>query len=299
MKRLAYRLTCLAALLLLAVSTCFARVESDIPPGPAFTTVPELARGFHELYAQNFSEAREIFATWEEAHPDEPFGQVAIAASYLFEELYRQGVLTSDFFLDQKRFLNGIDGKPDPDRMKNFREAVERARVLSKQRLKKNPKDPEGLFGLALAAGMESDAYAILEKKQLDALKRLKEANENAKALLAVEPDASDAYVALGVANYIIGSLNPGYRMALWFVSIHGDKKLGMEQLSKTADNGRYLEPFAKILLALTARREKQNALAQKLLLQLTEEFPSNPTYASEYAKAMGRPIPAEMKSTP
>jgi tetratricopeptide (TPR) repeat protein len=146
---------------------------------------------------------------------------------------------------------------------------------------------------------MESDAYAILEKKQLDALKRLKEANENAKVLLAVEPDASDAYVALGVANYIIGSLNPGYRMALWFVSIHGDKKLGMQQLSKTADNGRYLEPFAKILLALTARREKQNALAQKLLLQLTQEFPSNPTYASEYAKAMGRPIPAEMKSTP
>jgi hypothetical protein len=299
MRRLPYRLTCLAALLVLAVSTCFARIESDLPPGPAFTTVPELARGFHELYAQNFSEAREIFTTWEEAHPDEPFGQVAIAASYLFEELYRQGVLTSDFFLDQKRFLNGIDGKPDPDLMNNFREAVERARVLSKQRLKKNPKDPEGLFGLALAAGMESDAYAILEKKQLDALKRLKEANENAKVLLAVEPDASDAYVALGVANYIIGSLNSGYRMALWFVSIHGDKKLGMEQLSKTADNGRYLEPFAKILLALTARREKQNALAQKLLLQLTQEFPSNPTYASEYAKAMGRPIPAEMKSTP
>ncbi len=90
------------------------------PPGPAFTTVPELARGFHELYAQNFSEAREIFTTWEEAHPDEPFGQVAIAASYLFEELYRQGVLTSDFFLDQKRFLNGIDGKPDPGRMNEF-----------------------------------------------------------------------------------------------------------------------------------------------------------------------------------
>jgi hypothetical protein len=296
MRRLKYFLL-IALLLTLGVSSV--RGASNIPNSPAFTTVPELARGFHELYAQNFSEAREIFTEWEAAHPDEPFGQVAIAASYLFEELYRQGVLTSDFFLDQRRFLNGIDGKPDPGRMKNFREAVERARVLSKQRLKQNLKDPEGLFGLALAAGMESDAYAILEKKQLDALKRLKEANENAKALLAVEPDASDAYVALGVANYIIGSLNPGYRMALWFVSIHGDKKLGMEQLGKTADNGRYLEPFAKILLALSARREKQNALAQKLLLQLTQEFPSNPTYASEYAKSMGRPIAAELKSTP
>ena len=28
----------------------------------------------------------------------------------------------------------------------------------------------------------------------------------------------------------------------------------------KTADTGRYLQPFAKILLALSARREKQNA---------------------------------------
>jgi tetratricopeptide (TPR) repeat protein len=208
-------------------------------------------------------------------------------------------VLTSDFFLDQKRFLNGIEGKPDPGRMSNFRAAVEHARVLSKQRLKHNPKDPEGLFGLALAAGMESDAYAILEKKQLDALKRLKEANENAKTLLAVEPDASDAYVALGVANYIIGSLNPGYRMALWFMSIHGDKKLGMEQLGKTSDNGRYLQPFAKILLALSARREKQPALAQKLLLELTQEFPSNATFATEYAKAMGRPIPAAIEAAP
>jgi hypothetical protein len=268
-------------------------------PSPAFNKDPDLANGFHHLYVQDFTEARVIFTTWENAHPDQPFGQVAIAASYLFEELYRQRVLTSDFFLDQKRFLNGIEGKPDADRMNHFRGAVEHARSLSKARLKKNPKDPEGLFGLTLAAGMESDAYAILEKKQVDALKRLKEANENAKLLLVVQPDANDAYVALGAANYIIGSLNAGYRMGLFFLGIHGDKKLGMEQLEKTADNGRYLQPFAKILLALSARREKQNALAQKLLLELTQEFPANPTFAAEYAKSMGRPIPTELKPAP
>jgi hypothetical protein len=281
--------------LMLAPARSFSRnaVDGDTP---AFTTVPELAEGFHLLYAQKFSEAREIFANWASGQPDEPFGQVALAASFLFEELYRQGVLTSDFFLDEKRFLHGIDGKPDPGRMKNFRDALERARELSKQRLRKTPKDPEALFGLALAAGMESDADAILEKKQLDGLKRMKEANEYAKQLLAQQPDASDAYVALGAANYIIGSLNPGYRFALWFGGIHGDKKLGMEQLSKTAGNGRYLKPFAKILLALSARREKQNALAQKLLLELSEEFPSSPLFAAEYAKAMGRPIPTEMR---
>jgi len=52
----------------------------------------------------------------------EPFGEVALAASYLFEELSRQGVLTSDFFLNEKKFLRGIDGSPDPERMSHFRE---------------------------------------------------------------------------------------------------------------------------------------------------------------------------------
>jgi hypothetical protein len=300
MRRLAR--VAILALSLTSVATFAASVTAAGPPddpSPSFTKDPQLADGFHHLYAQDFTEARRTFTDWETAHPDQPFGQVAVAASYLFEELYRQNVLSSDFFLDQKRFLNGIEGKPDPDRMNHFRGAVEHARSLSKARLKKNPKDPEGLFGLALAAGMESDAYAILEKKQVDALKRLKEANENAKTLLAVQPDANDAYVALGAANYIIGSLNAGYRMGLFFLGIHGDKKAGMEQLEKAAGNGLYLQPFAKILLALSARREKQNALAQKLLFELTQEFPSNPTYATEYAKAMGRPIPAELKPTP
>jgi len=260
---------------------------------PAFYPVPELMAGFNLLYQQKFTEARETFSNWQSQNPGEPFAEVAVAASYLFEELYRQGVLTSDFFLNEKRFLHGIDGKPDPDRMAKFRGALLRARSLARDRQKTNPKDPEALFALTLAAGMESDADAILEKKQLDGLKRMKEANEYAKQLLAQRPDAADAYVAPGIANYIIGSLNPGYRFALWFGGIHGDKKLGMEEVAKTADNGRYLRPFGKIMLALAARREKQNVLAQKLLRQLTEEFPTNDTFAAEYAKAMGQPIPA------
>jgi hypothetical protein len=101
--------------------------------------------------------------------------------------------------------------------------------------------------------------------------------------------------VALGCANYIIGSLSGSARFFLWFGGIHGDKQLGMKQVTKTAENGHYLKPFAKILLALSARREKQNAIAQKFLKELSDEFPSNPLYAAEYAKSLGRPIPATL----
>jgi len=289
-----WRIYCMASLLLLSAVICGSQPETEAR-SPAFTKVPELASGFHLLYTQNFAEGREKFADWESQHPDEPFVQVAVAASYLFEEFYRQDVLSSDFFLNEKKFLNGIDGKPDPGRMKSFQEAIRHARKLARQRLEKNAKDPEALFALALSAGMESDAAMILKKQHLEALKRLKEANEHARQLLAQQPDANDAYVALGAANYIIGSLSGGTRFMLRFGGIHGDKKLGMEQLGKTIENGRYLQPFAKILLALAARREKQNPLAQKLFHELNEEFPESALYAAEYAKAMGRPLPAQM----
>jgi len=261
--------------------------------GPAFTSVPELERGYRLLYEQKFPEAREIFQNWASQNPAEPFGQVSLAASYLFEEFYLQHVLTSDYFLNDKRFLGGISGTPDADRIKGFEDSVGLARALASQRLKANPRDPEGLYALTLCAGMQSDADSMLLKKHYDALKHLKEANANAEMLLHDHPDTYDAYVAPGIANYVIGSLSSSARFVLWFGGIHGDKKLGMSEVQKTADNGHYLKPFAKILLALSARREKQNALAQKNLKELTEEFPGNPVYEAEYAKSLGRPIPA------
>jgi len=126
-------------------------------------------------------------------------------------------------------------------------------------------------------------------------LKRLKEANEYAKSLLREQPDANDAYVAMGSANYIIGSLSGGARFMLWFGGIHGDKKLGMEQLGKTIDGGRYLQPFAKILLALAARRENRTSCAEtpaRTERRVSGKLALTPR---EYAKAMGRIIPAQM----
>ncbi len=258
---------------------------------PAFRNEPELVAGFRLLYEQKFAESRATFTKWSTQHPEEALGHVAIAASYLFEELYDKGVLTSEFFMDDEKSLKGSPGKPDPERMRGFLESLARGRELAKKRLKERPKDPGALFCMTLAAGMESNANSMLLKKPFDALKHMKEANENAKLLLAQRPDAQDAWVALGSANYIIGSLSAGFRMLLWFDNVHGDKTLGMEQTGRAAENGRYLRPFARILLALAARREKQVPLARKMLKELTEEFPASKSFADEYQKALDAPV--------
>jgi hypothetical protein len=82
--------------------------EAPDAGAPAFTTVPELSAGFDLLYQQKFAEACEAFANWESRNPNDPFGAVAVAASYLVKELYLQGVLTSEFFLNEKKFCTGL-----------------------------------------------------------------------------------------------------------------------------------------------------------------------------------------------
>src|SRR5260370_3318416 len=103
-----------------------------------------------------------------------------MAARYLFEELSRQGVLTSDFFLNEKKFLRGIDGKPDPERMTRFREALAQARQLARERQKTDPKDGEALFALTLPAGMESTADPIFQKRHLAPVKPTHAASDSA-----------------------------------------------------------------------------------------------------------------------
>jgi len=132
----------------------------------------------------------------------------------------------------------------------------------------------------------------LIDKHQLDSLKKIREADVYAKKLLVVAPGAADAYLGLGMANYFIGSLPGPKKFFLNFAGIHGDKKAGLQQIEITADHGDYLRPFAKILLALAALREKKTEVARTQLKELVAEFPENPLFASELAKLEISPPP-------
>jgi len=248
----------------------------------AFQSIPEIEAAFRLMYELQFSEARTRIAAWQKVHPDDAFGYAAFAATYQFEELYRQGVFTSAFFLDDNKFLEGVEGRPDPERGKGFLDAIQRAQNLAGARLAANANDAESLFVLTLADGMLSNYTSLIEKRHLAALKYVREAEAYSKRLLAVEPDMLDAYVALGFANYIIGSLPSYKQFFLRIGGIKGDRARGIAELEQTVSGGHYLRPFAKIMLALVLVREKQPQRARTLLAELSNEFPANPLYRKE-----------------
>jgi tetratricopeptide (TPR) repeat protein len=247
--------------------------------------VPELDAGFHFLYELKPEEAHKQFEAWQKSHPQDPLRSASEAAAYLFEECYRQGVLTSEFFLDDKRFLGKIPLKPDPELRAAFFAADKQAQELAQLRLKTNPDDANALFAMSLSLGMQADYASLIDKRQLDSLKKIREADTYSKKLLVIAPDAADAYLGLGTANYFIGSQPILRRFFLGIAGIHGDRKAGIQQIEIAADRGHYLRPFAKIMLALAALREKKPEVARAQLSELVAEFPENPLFASELAK--------------
>jgi hypothetical protein len=254
-------------------------------PLAAFAQSPGLLPGFHLLYHLRFSDARAVFLAWQRDHPADPMGFVAEAASHLFEEFEHHGVLTTEFFLEDDRLLGGIQGSGDPERTRAFEQANERARNLS------SAADANALLALTLASGMAADYAALITKRQVESLRRIREAEDFGRRLLTLAPTVTDGYVALGAANYILASLPSYKRAVLWFGGMQGNKQRGMDQLAQAARSGQYLRPYAKMLLALALTREKRNADASRLMEELTADFPGSPLFAREKAKIKAREI--------
>jgi hypothetical protein len=167
----------------------------------------------------------------------------------------------------------------------HFQTALEHAQELAHARLNKDAKDRDALFAMTLASGLQADYAALIEKRNLASLHYTKEASVWAQQLLAVCNDCSDVLVATGFSKYLIGSMSPPMRWLLRMGGLPGDKQGGVADLQMTAQHGRYLKPFARILLAIVYVRDKNKARALELLIGLRSQFPGNTLFPQEIAR--------------
>jgi hypothetical protein len=265
----------------------FAHLAIVFSVGAWGASVPQetpLEEGFRNLYNLSFAAGHNQFETWETTHPDDPTGPVYDAAAYLFSEFHRLNVLQSEFFTNDETF-ESRKLKPDPEVKRKFEAALDHSRRLADARLKTNPDDEVALFAAVMRLGLHADYLSLLEHRDLDALKETKQGRELAERLVAEHPDCYDAYIAIGVENYLL-SLKPApVRWFLHFAGAQTDKETGIAKLKLTAKGGHYLQPYAELLLAVAALRDKNEAEAKRLLADLSRRFPGNSLYRLELAK--------------
>ena len=250
---------------------------------------PALYGGWLRMYDLNFADAHRSFDRWKQAHPADSLGPASDAAAYLFSELARLGVLESELFTDDAQFQNRSRLHPDPQIKNSFNREIDNADRLADVNLQASPADPDALFTKTLTYGLRADFAAMVEKQDLTALRFTKEGRAYADKLMSIEPNAYDAYLGAGVENYLL-SLKPApLRLLLRMTGSHVDREKGIEQLTVTAQHGKYLEPFAKLLLAVAALRDNNRGWAQQLLGELHRRFPNNPLYLRELNRLVAK----------
>ncbi len=246
---------------------------------------PVIDRGYRQMYDLYFDEAHKTFGRWEQEHPADPIGPVSNAAAYLFAEFDRLNILHSEFFVDSGMFHRRPKVTPDPAVREAFDRELDKSGTLADDILHRLPENADALFAKILTLGLRADYEALIERRDFDALKVIKDSRATAEKLLSIEPKYYDAYLAIGVENYLF-SLKPA--PVRWLLQVGGaqtDRDKGVDDLRLTADKGCYLSPYARLLLAVAALRNKDIPKARDLLGALAHEFPHNRLYAQELAQ--------------
>jgi hypothetical protein len=251
---------------------------------------PPLDEALNQLYNFDFATAQTTLDQLIAAHPQDPLPYSFRASAYLFYELDRLGVLEGEFFSnDDWAYDKKKKASPDPAVRARLLKTLQDTQAKGEAVLKTAPTDKNALFALCIAQGVTADYMALIEKRQFGSLSPTKKGNSYAQQLLKLDPKYADAYVTAGFSEYVLGSL-PFF--VKWFVhwdGVSGSKELGKQHLETAARDGHYLKAFAKILLAIAAVREKRMPDAQKIMADLTRDYPGNPLFRKELAKLNGR----------
>jgi tetratricopeptide (TPR) repeat protein len=237
-----------------------------------------LDAGYHQMYDLQFGEAHQSFEQWQRQHPSDPLGFASDAAAYLFSEFDRLHILQSEFFTHDAHFITDHKLAPDPLLKQRFEASLATARQLAAR----TPDDKNSMFASVLANGLQSDYTALVDKRYVAAWKDMKASRQEAERLLAKDPGYCDAWVAIGVENYMLSVKPFILRLLLRAAGGEADRAVGIEKLHLAADKGHYLAPFARLLLGVAALREGDYNQARALLRDLTREYPRNPLYPLE-----------------
>jgi hypothetical protein len=270
-------------LLIFAILAGAAAGAPAVVPEPSFN--PLIDRGFRQMYNLDFDAAHQTFAEWERDHPADPIGPVSNAAAYLFAEFDRLNILHSEFFVENSMFHRRPKVTPDAAVRQAFDRELDKSEALSEKILAQTPDDPDALFAKILTLGLRADYEALIERREFDALKVIKSSRATAERLLMIQPNYYDAYLAIGVENYLFSLKSAPMRWILQAGGAQTDRDRGVEDLRLTAEKGRYLTPYARLLLAVAALRDKDVPKARDLLGALAREFPHNRLYAQELAQ--------------
>lgn len=275
----------LSSLLLLGAGALAAPAASTqtVPGNPGITAA------LSQMYNSQFAASRQSLSAYSEKNPADPLAYSLLAASYLFSELDRTGALSHSILKEDQSLTDFASAHVDTAGAAALNRAASLTRERAQLALAADPRDSNALLALCIVSGVQRDYLALVRHKLRESYEYIKESQDDAARLLAADPTAYDAYLSKGFTEYLVASLPFYLRWPMKLDNLSGTKQQGLSDLGIAANSGRYLKPFAQLLLAMFYLRENQAAKTQQILTQLAHDYPENPAFSQELHKLQAR----------
>jgi len=245
--------------------------------------------GFHALYSLDYTRAKNQFEQMTEMEPKHPAGYVYLASAIWLEHLYSLRRLQSQIYNRNNAFFTSGQDSVDPMVEKLFYKNIEKGIVRAEILVKADSRDLAGLYYLGTAHGAIAGYESTVKRAFLSSLKNGTKAVEMHKKLLKLYPGFADAYVSVGIYNYVVGTLPFAAKLVMLLGGVRGSKEEGLKQLENAARDGSLARDEASVILAVLYDREKRQDDSLKILRALSEKYPENYVFRFEIATMLSK----------
>ena len=282
----------LSLMLFVAAGAAQPSVGAAAKPAPADAAEFDRVRqeGNDALYNMDYATARERYTQMTKLAPDHPAGYVYLANNLWLELLNQSRRLTTSTYTGGSFYEQDKDeDKVDPKRDREFSDLINQALKMTQARLRSNPKDAEALYYQASAYGLRAGYDTTVKRSFVRAMGDANDSIAIQKKVLKADPDYVDAYMSIGLYEYVIDSLPFGWRWLVRVAGLKGSKKKGIEHLEMVTQKGKYAADDARVLLIGIYTKEHQPERALEMISQLAAKYPRNYLFGIERAAMLYR----------
>lgn len=275
----------------LAAMLCVGSRAQGIPSEQSTRVIaqPEPVRvAIDHLRNLEYEPAKLGLEAWLKEHPEALCAWNYLAIATLYEEMFRQGVLESKVYGEGGEVFKPSKVPVTPEFQKELFAVLDKAQTLADERLKKDPKDEEAMYWAGVTHGTRATYHFTLRKEYTPALREATAAYKQHKQLLKLDPGYVDAYLIVGVNNYVVGSLPWYLKMMASLTGRHGNRAEGLRQIERVTREGHYAREDAQLVLAVLYQREKMFAEALPLYQHMATAYSRNYLLAQEVGTLYG-----------
>jgi len=232
--------------------------------------------GFEDIYNLDYERAEQLFVKLKQEYPLHPAPPLYLGTIAWLRELFRRQDLDLDLFLSPSFFTKATNQVMPPDQRNMFTDNLDQCRALAQRVLDSNPQNQDAMYFLGAANGIQASFSITIDRSLRKAFSFGNKAYEYERRLFRINPGYYDAYMTLGMYEYIVGSI-PWYLKFLAVIAgYHGTKDQGFKYIDLAVAKGEYVKTDAKILQMVLRTYENRPKEALRDAQELHRDYPRN-----------------------